>query len=443
VRTCVLEGFPRNPNALDGRCALRCAFATTPGSIRRRSRTRRGSRMGGLPGGGVAVGGGGVGLVGLLIYLAIYLLGGGGGSGPLGGLERVDRGADPVEPTALRLQDGRQPRTRAEDCRIVGDINSIQKYCVRVLPNYTIAKTVFFTDSTSTGCGTAFDRRRPVLLPGRRARVHRPRLLRRAPRALRRQGWPLAEAYVLAHEYGHHVQDIKGTLAGGKESTGPEGGSVRTELQADCYAGVWVRHATETGTIVDLTKADVKDAPRCGRRSRRRSHPEGVRWPGEPGDLDARLGGRARPLVHRGLQRRLGRLLQHPSAARSDRRTTTSAAEALDEHARARAAARRSGSRGRRRRPSRSRTCGRPATARISTVPTRARRTGCGAPADDTVQHGQLLGRQDDVACGPSATRPRCGRRRRSRGSAAPATDTGQPPRNAAPPRSASTSARQ
>jgi uncharacterized protein len=70
----------------------------------------------------------------------------------------------------------------------------------------------------------------------------------------------LAHAYVLGHEYGHHVQDLAGNLDTASGETGAQGRSVRTELQADCLAGVWAHHATQTGYIVDLGPADIADA---------------------------------------------------------------------------------------------------------------------------------------------------------------------------------------
>src|SRR5205085_611355 len=63
-----------------------------------------------------------------------------------------------------------------------------------------------------------------------------------------------------AHEYGHHVQDLLGILGAGSSQTGAQGRSVRTELQADCFAGVWAHHATQTGFIAALSKADIADA---------------------------------------------------------------------------------------------------------------------------------------------------------------------------------------
>jgi len=68
---------------------------------------------------------------------------------------------------------------------------------------------------------------------------------------------PTAQAYVLAHEYGHHVQDVLGTLSARSSQEGAQGRSVRTELQADCYAGVWGHYA---GTMKQLSAGDLEEA---------------------------------------------------------------------------------------------------------------------------------------------------------------------------------------
>ena len=65
---------------------------------------------------------------------------------------------------------------------------------------------------------------------------------------------------MIAHEYGHHVQDLLGILQQGGGSSGAEGSSVRTELQADCFAGVWANHAASTKFLEPLTDAQIADA---------------------------------------------------------------------------------------------------------------------------------------------------------------------------------------
>ena len=221
--------------------------------------------MSSLPGGGLTVGGGGLGLTVLVIYLLFNALSGGGGlSGPLGNLDgSTVAQAPPGRVLGQECQTGAQANRR-EDCRLIADVNSVQQYWQQEFAangrDYLIAKTVFFTGSTDTACGPASTDVGPFYCPldnhvyidlGFFDELH--------TRFGARDG-TFAQAYVLAHEYGHHVQDLLGTLGQGSSQTGAQGRSVRTELQADCFAGVWAHHATQTGYITNLTQADIADA---------------------------------------------------------------------------------------------------------------------------------------------------------------------------------------
>jgi uncharacterized protein len=217
--------------------------------------------------GGAAVAGGGIGVVGLLVVLALQLLGGGGGDlgGALGALEGTQTGGQGTSEALQGCETGADAE-ESQECRIVAVVNSIQDLWASQVQGYQPAITNFFTGSVTTGgCGSATSAVGPFYCPADQQIYVDLGFFEVLEERFGASGGDFAEAYVLAHEYGHHVQNLTGVRA--ERGSGPESEAVRQELQADCYAGVWANHATTTPDpatgeilILELTQQDIDEA---------------------------------------------------------------------------------------------------------------------------------------------------------------------------------------
>jgi predicted metalloprotease len=162
---------------------------------------------------------------------------------------------------------------KSENCKLNLFVSAIERFWDEELPKqagveYSDAQLQIFSGSTSSGCGAASSAMGPFYCPADKyVYIDSTFFDDMLEQDLGAEGGDFAEAYVVAHEYGHHVQDLLGTMAKAQSrETGPTSPSVRLELQADCYAGVWAHFATtvedENGEvfITDITDDDIRRA---------------------------------------------------------------------------------------------------------------------------------------------------------------------------------------
>ncbi len=209
-------------------------------------------------GGALAVGGG---LGGVVVLVLVMLLGGSPQDAATltGILDKTTVGNQAPNDLSQECQTDVDANSR-DDCRIIGYVNSVQAYWEKVVDGYTLAPTTFYSDGINTGCGQATSAVGPFYCPEDDNVYIDLGFFDTLQTQFGAEGGPFAEAYVIAHEYGHHVQDLLGTLQAGGGGTGAESQSVRTELQADCFSGVWASHAVETGFLNPLTPEQIGQA---------------------------------------------------------------------------------------------------------------------------------------------------------------------------------------
>lgn len=234
-------------------------FMTFRGDV---SRSGGSARKGG-GGRGMAVGGGigGLLLVGLFILLGgnpsqiDEVLGGGQGqveSGEAGNFDHCQTGEDAND---------------YDDCRLYYTSFSVNEMWATVLPaqaniEYVEPTLAIFENTTQSGCGLASASTGPFYCPTDQDAYFDLSFFEQM-RQFGAENAPLAQMYIVAHEFGHHVQNLEGTLGlSDYNNPGEDSNAVKIELQADCYAGIWANHADkgENRMLEPITESELDSA---------------------------------------------------------------------------------------------------------------------------------------------------------------------------------------
>jgi len=221
------------------------------------------SSGGGLRGMPIAIGGG---LGGLLILIVALFLG--VDPGGITSQQPMDTGGAAAPGFDLSQCQTGADANKYVQCRVIATGNSVDAVWHQLMPNYTRPHVRLFTGSVDTGCGPATTAVGPFYCPVDQTAYFDTGFFQELVEKFGASGGPFAQEYVVAHEYGHHVQQLQGILGRSQQGAqGAGGNGVRTELQADCYAGIWAHYAStvkqeSTGVpyLNPLSDKDIQDA---------------------------------------------------------------------------------------------------------------------------------------------------------------------------------------
>lgn len=202
----------------------------------------RRARTGGGRGGTIAAGGG----LGSLLLIGLFLLFGGNPSD----LGQITGGGQGEATGSLEHCETLEDANEYTDCRVEAAAVSVDQMWQTMLPEqagieYTEPLLVVFQNTVQSGCGMASAQTGPFYCPADQGAYFDVSFFEQLEQ-LGGTNAPLAQMYIVAHEFGHHIQNLEGTLGlSNYNDPGPTSAAVALELQADCYGGVWAHYADE------------------------------------------------------------------------------------------------------------------------------------------------------------------------------------------------------
>ncbi|MCC2630602.1 MAG: uncharacterized protein K0S38_411 [Candidatus Paceibacter sp.] len=203
---------------------------------------------------GPAIAGGGLGITGLAIILVLNLLGGGDVGDVLSQLQNINvQPAQVQNATEFEGQDSYEIFAST----VLGSNNDLwSNIFAQNNQTYTPPRLVLFRAATQSACGTATSRVGPHYCPLDQTIYLDETFFDELTNRFGAEGGDVAEAYVIAHEVGHHAQNLMGTLSDARDNES----SIRIELQADCYAGLWASSIKNLGIFESGEIREALDA---------------------------------------------------------------------------------------------------------------------------------------------------------------------------------------